>query len=134
MKIKNIKITAPIFSTLGLILIIYGVHPDFPSTSFSLYDFSKGVLIGLSIVTAFVWLLFLISTIKKSRNTNGQNSLVDNRQVILSISMICLLIGTIVTVNFSDNQLLLTAGTIIMCASMLLNIVYIKDRLKHIQI
>lgn len=85
----------------------------------------------MSSVTAVVWLIFLITDIKKFDRTNRTASLIHNKQILLSIIMICFLTSLIIMINFSENHLLLAFGTIVMCASMSLNIIHLKGKIKR---
>lgn len=129
MNTKNIKLTVVIFITLCFTLIFYGVFPNLSSADFSLFNFSKGMLAGMSGVAAFVWLLFLISTIKKSYKSKGLIPLIINsKEILLKIGMFFLLIGTILATYFSNSPFFLITGAIVMCISMVFNIIHLMER------
>ena len=120
MSFKKIKLTAVSLITLGFIIIFLAIQPNLSSTDFSLYNFSKGMLAGMSLVAAVVWLFFLISNIK---NPGGIN----RKKFLICITTFCLLASTIAATYFSNNPFLLTVGAIIMCIAMILNISDLKS-------
>lgn len=124
MSFRSLKILAVSLISLSFIIIFLAVQPNLSATDFSLYDFSKGMLAGMSLVAAVVWLFFLISNIK---NPGGINS----KRFLFCITMCCFLTGTIAATYFSNNPFLLTVGAIIMCIAM---VIYISDLKRYFQI
>ncbi len=128
MKSKNLKLTIIALATLGIILVFGRTLIDISSPDFSLFEFSKGMLAGMSGVAAVVWFGFLISTIVRADKTDGLISLIiKNRQILFGAVLLCFLVGTIITTLISDNALLLITGALVMSTAMVLNILYLKE-------
>ena len=127
MNVRKIKRIVTLLASLGLILIFLGTFPNVSISDFSLYEFARGVLLGMGIVATVVWLISLVTLIIRTDKSEGViTSVLQNKMILLSMLMFLLMVGTEVTVYLSGNQILLTAGIIVTGVSIFLNTFYLK--------
>lgn len=131
MNFKKIRLISVTFITTGLILMFLTLKPGFSSADFSLYEFSKGMLAGMSSVAAVIWLYLTISSIIKSKRNETSPLENHGKSILLSSGLFVLLLGTILSTFFSNNPLLLVTGTLIMCVAMILNTINIKEKIRR---
>ena len=122
---KNMKLGIIITAISSMLVEFFAAGVRISSPGSGLYDFSRGMLIGLSGVAAVVWLMFVISNFS-GRNKGKSYIFGSNKNMLLSILMLILLIGTIFAVSLSESLLLLAGGSIITGAAFVLNITYLR--------
>jgi len=117
MNIKNIKLAFISVITVSIVFVFFSDYPGLTSTGSSLFDFSRGILTGMSLVAIIVWLYFLATEIGSSYRAGGIISTIKSNKVVFSFLMFSLLAGTIFTIYKADNSLLLVICSFIMATA-----------------
>jgi hypothetical protein len=129
MSVKKVRILGTTFVGLSLICIFYFTQRSLSSENFSLLEFAKGVLTGMTGVATVAWLINLFTDIRKIYKPSDTGITVSGNVIVFRAVMLSCLIGTLFTAIYSYNIFLLTAGTIVMSISLILYIVYLRDRI-----
>ena len=125
MNTEQIKLTIISLTLLSLILVLGGgQYSNFTPSNFHLHEFLRGVLVGISSVAFIVWIFALFSMLKN----HGKST----RDLTVSIiTMFFLLASAISAFKFSNNSYLSISGIVLMCSAIILNIRFLKTRMKH---
>ncbi|MGA7838195.1 MAG: hypothetical protein WB996_09525 [Ignavibacteriaceae bacterium] len=117
MNVKNIRLAFISVITAGFVFVFFSDYPGLTSVGSSLFDFSKGMMTGMSLVATAAWLYFLAVEIRSSYKAGGIVSTIKSNKPIFSFLMFSLLAGTIVTVYKSNNSILLVSCSFIISAN-----------------
>lgn len=126
MSIKTKKITIATLITFGLITLFFTIFPGMDSKDFSVHEFFKGMLTGMSGVATVAWFVALINALRKSGKSVSQNfSTIFNKDTVLAFAMLSLFLG-ITFRSFPDSgPLVLTIGMISIFISIVFNLLYV---------
>ena len=122
-KTKRLSVFTLLF--FGMITIFAGVFPNLASPNFSFYEFSRGMLTGLSGLAAVRWMILLVKVIiKETRSLMKIFSEPVDMNAVLCIGMSLMFSGLTLTSIFPATDLLLRIGFILIGLSIVFNAVY----------
>ena len=128
MRVKNRK-AAIFFSTATIAVVLLDVIlPNASRSNTDMHDFIRGLMTGMGIVTAVVWLVFLVISLTKQYRADGAVILNKDKNILLGITMPLILIVAVAAIYFTNNILVSAACFVTVASSYLLNFLYIKRR------
>lgn len=107
---------------LGVIL------PDISKTDFNLHDFIRGLFAGMGSVTFAVWIVYLFKNSGKRYNADGSILLRRDKNIILAVTMMLLLVASVAADYFVRNVFVSAACALTVAASYILNLIYVKKK------
>ena len=112
--------------TLGVIL------PELSKSDFNLHDFISGLFSGMGSVTFVVWLIYLLKNIGKHYSADGLIILSKDKNILLALTMMLLLITAVAADYFTRNMFALAACIVIVSSSYILNFIYVKKAVRRV--